>query len=276
MEYSELFSKRLNLIPTPDGLMYEKVPTRPRIGLYHLVERFFGGKQQDSYEHLFQEICVALRIPRERGLTNYTASVVIENRIYNCTWHEFYDICEIIWANLYSEYSTNHINFTEQVNTLFREEQLGFEIREGKVEKISSGFVDTKIKEARYLLKQPGFKGADQHFEKAIKALNIRPNPDVENCIKDAVSAIESVGRIIINDENALLSDIIKGAVKKGIIPQPLDQTFQKLYAYRGNEPGIAHGAVDISKVTEDEAELILAISAAMIIYLVKKRSKLS
>jgi len=84
--------------------------------------------------------------------------------------------------------------------------------------------------------------------------------------VKDAVSAIESVGRIIVNDENALLSDIIKGAVTKGAIPQPLDQTFQKVYAYRGNEPGVAHGAVDISKVTINEAELILAMSAAMII----------
>ena len=32
--------------------------------------------------------------------------------------------------------------FTEQVNALFREEQLGFEMREGKIEKVGSGFID--------------------------------------------------------------------------------------------------------------------------------------
>ena len=126
------------------------------------------------------------------------------------------------------------------------------------------------------LLKQAEFLGADQHFEKALKSFNALPDPDVENCIKDAVSAIESVGRVIIKDDNALLSDIVKIAVKKEVIPKPLDRTFQSVYAYRGNEPGVAHGAVDISKVTVDEAELILAMSAAMIIYLVKKREQLS
>jgi len=270
--YSELFSKRYGLRPTPEGLMYEDVPVRARVGLYHLVERFFGGEHQKSYLHLYQEICVALRIPRERGLADYGASIVIERLIKDCEWHQFYDICEVIWANPYSQYSRHQEEFTEQLNALFREEQLGFEVREGKVEKIGSGFIDAKVKEARYLLKEPEFKGADEHFEKAIKALNARPNPDVENCIKDAVAAIESVGRIIVGDEKALLDDIIKDMAKKGIIPKPLDQTIQKIYAYRGDQPGVAHGLVGASKVTVDEAEFVLAMSAAMIIYLVNKR----
>jgi hypothetical protein len=38
----------------------------------------------------------------------------------------------------------------------------------------------------------------------------------------------------------------------------------------------VAHGATGELKDKIDEAELILSMSAAMIIYLVKKRSKLS
>ena len=271
--YSELFSKRYSLRPTPEGLMYEDVPERARVGLYHLVEQFFGGEHQKRYLHLYEEICVALRIPCERLLNDYGASIVIERLIKECEWHQFYDICEVIWANPYSEYSEHQHQeeFTEQVNALFREEQLGFELRDGKIEKVGAGFIDAKIKEARYLLKEPEFRGADKHFEKAIKALNVRPNPDVENCVKDAVAAIESVGRIIVNDEKALLDDIIKDMAKNKIIPKPLDQVFQKIYAYRGDQPGVAHGLVGLSKVTIDEAEFILALSAAAIIYLVKK-----
>ena len=151
---------------------------------------------------------------------------------------------------------------------------LGFEMREGKVEKVGSGFIDVQIKEVRILLKEPEFKGADIQFEKAIKAINARPNPDVENCIKDAVGAIESVGRIIVGNEKALLDDIIKDMTRKGVIPKPLDQAIQKIYAYRGDQPGVAHGLVGISEVTIDEAEFVLAMSAATIIYLVKKRGK--
>lgn len=274
--YSELFSKRYALRPTPEGLMYEDVPERARVGLYHLVEQFFEQEYRAAYLDLYKQICVALRIPRNRSVDlDYQASWAIEKLIKECEWWQFYDICEVMWAALYSSYSSrDQDEFSTQVNTLFREEQLGFEIREGKAEKVGAGFIDAKVKEARYLLKEPEFKGADEHFEKAIKALNVRPNPDVENCVKDAVAAIESVGRIIIGDEKALLDDIIKDMAKKGVIPKPLDQTIQKIYAYRGDQPGVAHGLVGASKVTVDEAEFVLAMSAAMIIYLVKKRSK--
>jgi hypothetical protein len=276
MTYSELFSKRYNLRPTPEGLMYEGVPERARVGLYHLVERFFGDEYQKSYLDVYTEICVALRIPCERGLNNYGASIITERLIKNCEWYEFYDVCEVIWANPYSKYSRHQEEFTEQLNTLLEEERLGFKLREGKIEKVGSGFIDAKVQEVRYLLKEPEFKGADEQFEKAIGHLNVRPNPDVENCVKDAIGAIESVGRILVKNDKALLDDIIKNFANKGVIPKPLDQVIQKLYAYRGDQPGVAHGLVGESKVTIDEAEFVLATSAAAILYLVKKRSDLS
>lgn len=279
--YSELFSKRHALRPTPQGLMDEDIPERARVGLYQIIEQPFdewNRQAHTAYLELYKRICMALRIPRNRNVTqHFDAPPVIEKLLDTCPWWQFYDICEVVWDMLASSnHSGDQKEFSLQVNALFQEELLGFELREGKVEKVGSGFIDAKVKEARYLLKEPEFKGADEQFEKAIKALNIRPIPDKENCIKDAVGAIESVGRILTGNEKALLDDIIKDAARKGVIPKPLDQTFIKLNAYRGNEPGIAHGAVGESKVTVDEAELILAMSAAMIIYLVKKRSQLS
>jgi tetratricopeptide (TPR) repeat protein len=263
--FPDLFSKRYALRPTPEGLMQEDVPERAKVGLFHIVSQFF----EDKYLDLYKVLCVALRIPLDRNRANiYFASEAIEKLVMDCQWWQFYDICEVLWQSL--EYK--RANLSEEINSLFREEHLGFELRDGKVEKIGSGFVDARIEEARYLLKESEFKGADKHFEKALKALNTRPNPDVENCVKDAVSAIESVGRIIVNDEKALLSDIIREMAKNKTIPKPLDEAIQKIYAYRGDQPGVAHGLVGTSKVTIDEAEFVLAMSAAVIIYLVKKR----
>ena len=276
--FPELFSKRYNLRPTPEGLISEDVPESARIGLYYLLENYWEYIDKRS---LYHEICVALRIPRNTRDSNENAyssmmHLPVESVILECEWWRFYDICEITYRLISSSiyYSNKAKNFMDEVNKLFLDEQLGVEIKNGKVEKSGSGFIDAKVKEARYLLKEPEFKGADEHFEKAIKALNERPNPDVENCVKDAVAAIESVGRIIVGDEKALLDDIIKDMAKKEIIPKPLDQTIQKIYAYRGDQPGVAHGLVGASKVTIDEAEFILAFSAAAIIYLAKKRNQ--
>jgi hypothetical protein len=55
-----------------------------------------------------------------------------------------------------------------------------------------------------------------------------------------------------------------------GLIPRPIDDLAIKLYAYRGNEPGVAHGSPDAPDVTEDEAWLIYNLCAALAAYLAK------
>jgi len=272
MEYSELFSKRYSLRPTPEGLVSENVPESARIGSFYILEK------HDHYDlrNLYSNICIALRIPRETrdyNLDNYYQNMYIplEDLIMSCDWWRFYDICELLYRNL--QYLPYRQQLSEDINKLFVDEQLGFEMRDGKVEKVGSGFIDAKVKEVRYLLKESEFKSADELFEKAIKALNERPNPDVENCVKDAVATVESVGKIIQKDKNARIDNIIKEAIQKGVIPRLLGDPIIKLYAYRGNEPAVAHGGIEPSKVTIDEAEFVLAMSAAIIIYLVKKRS---
>jgi len=273
--FEELFSKRYSLRPTPEGLIHEDVPDSARIGFFYILEELLEYVNQIDF---YSNICMALRIPyRTRNITisSYAEDMAtpIEELIMSCDWWRFYDICELMYKSL--NFSPYKQSLSEKINKLFVDEQLGFEMRNGKIEKVGSGFIDANIKEARYLLKEPEFKSADELFEKAIKALNERPNPDVENCIKDAVATVESVGKIIRKDKNARIDNIIKDATQKGVIPHLLGAPIIKLYAYRGDEPAVAHGGIEPSKVTVDEAEFVLAMSAAIIIYLVKKRSLL-
>jgi len=272
--FEELFSKRYSLRPTPEGLILEDVPSSARIGLFYILEPFLDKIELESF---YKDICVALRIERHTRdyylQESWAIPNAMENLIKECAWWQVYDICELIYRKL--DYQPDRQELSKQINKLFIDEQLGFEMRKGKVEKVGSGFIDAKVKEARYLLKEPEFKSADELFEKAIKALNVRPKPDVENCIKDAVATVESVGKIICKDKKARIDDIIKAAIQSGVIPHLLGDPIIKLYAYRGDEPAVAHGGIEPSKVTIDEAEFVLAMSAAIIIYLVKKRSKL-
>jgi hypothetical protein len=288
MEYSELFSRSFGLRLTPEGLLYDKVPETTRIGFFNLIFSLLPDPSisYPCYKSLYLELCRILKIKLDWGMINEPQFAhSIESIILKCEWHTFYEICQIVYSFFLKESESPVSTFSkpgalkifqEQTSSLLKDEFLGFELNDGKIVKIGNAITDAKIKEARILLKEPEFKGADQHFEKAIQFFNIRPNPDTENCIKDAVGAIESVGRIITSNEKAELDNIISEAVKKGVIPKPLDQTFIKLNAYRGNEPGVAHGAVGELKNKVDEAELVLAMSAAMIVYLVKKRILLS
>jgi len=281
--FEELFSKRYSLTPTPKGLIHEVVPATARNGFCSLIvecTNFFKEKYQlgQRYQKLYFDICKYLRVlpSTEEPELSHKEELYhnkLNELLAKCEWWQFYDICEIILGFLIND--NRRESFSKRINILFKEEHLGYELRNGKIEKISSVYIDTKIQETRYLLKETEFKSADELFEKAIKALNVRPKTDSENCIKDAVASVEAVGKIIRKDKNARIDNIIKDAIQNEIIPRLLGDPIIKLYAYRGNEPAVAHGGIEPSKVTADEAEFVLAMSAAIIIYLVKKRSKL-
>lgn len=272
--YEDLFSQRYHLRPSPDGLIDTNLSKSARTGICYVLEDYL---ENSSMVPLVNIICVSLRIPISQRneylqMDNDSLKSILNELILSAESWKVYDICEIVCKHVASYWGVDlHQRLTEELNTLFTVEHIGYEMRKGLLEKKGSAFIDAQIQQARFLLKEPVFIGADQQFEKAINSLNVRPQPDVENCIKDAVASIESVGRIISNDEKALLNNVIKDFSQKGIIPKPLDEALQKIYAYRGDAPGVAHGLVGESKVTIDEAELVLALSAAVIIYLVKK-----
>ena len=132
--YSELFSKRYGLRPTPEGLMYEDVPMTARVGLYHLIESHFDRWDQRTgkvYLELYRGICVAMRIPRDRRVTSsFRASSAIEGCCNDCLWWQFYDICEVAWHMLHTElYGSEDEKFASELSTLLREERLGFEFK---------------------------------------------------------------------------------------------------------------------------------------------------
>ncbi len=279
--YQELFSRRYKLSETPSGLISSSAPDSARIGLWNILYDFFTFNKtirKPNFTKLYERVTRTLKLQRsmEALLDEIHAFQQIEIIIKECKWEQFYDICQIAATVIKEDYNDGYHPFLALLDSLFKDEYLGYELKKGKIEKTLPDFISIQVQESRYLLKEPEFKGADQHFEKAIKALSIRPNPDVENCVKDAIAALESVARVITSKNTALLDNIIRDLAKKGVIPKPLNQVIEKLYAYRGNEPGISHGAVDIPKVTVNEAEFILATSAAAIIYLVSKRDKLA
>jgi hypothetical protein len=97
------------------------------------------------------------------------------------------------------------------------------------------------------------------------------PRPDSENCIKDAVGAVEGVGRILSGRGKETLSKIITPFAKEVGIHPTLASIVDKLYAYRGDEQAVAHGAIRELVATPVDAELVLSLSAALIVYFAKK-----
>lgn len=262
------FSLRYGLRPRPAGLLYDRVPEAARVGFLHLLDDCGWAL---PWRALYWEITRALRLERQVRARQETdlAREEIERMIGRCDWWAFYDMCEIM-VDAVCEASASD-EFQGDVNRLFKDESLGWGLREGLVERVGTEQSQRLLDEARQFLKDARFAGPEEQFAKAVRALSVRPEPDTANCVKDAVGALEGVARIVIGKRSALLSKIVAELERKKIIHPALAKCFVDLYGYRGDAAGAAHGAVTDAPVPLAEAELALNMSAALIIYLVNK-----
>ncbi len=106
------------------------------------------------------------------------------------------------------------------------------------------------------------------HYAKATRFLTAS-DPDYENAAKEAVSSLESLVRKMTGEPD--YTRAIRKAAAAGLIPRPIDEIAIKLFAYRGNEPGVAHGAADVPGVTAGEAWLVYNLSASLGAYLAER-----
>ena len=261
------FSKRYNLRPKSCRYTYEHVPESARAGLYQILDNYFQNRSLNANK-LYLNIIHALPLdPKNTG--GKIVNLPVDARkdfgklIMECEWWQFYDICEVI-PRSFAPYHEHLIkDFCEKVKILFKAEKLEFRMTEdGRVEQAESSFTDAAIKKARYLLREPGLEEANEYFEKAIKAINLQIGPDGERCIKNALLAIEQAVRNIngAGDNGSSFSDVIEDVNRKGIISRPVEQVIRNIYDFADKQYGF------------EEAELVLDMSAAIMIYLVGKK----
>ena len=214
--------------------------------------------------------------------------------VRGCKWNEFYDVCESCHHFFTSiqgkSYPTSRViglhfaqwpdgtipdglasKFSEQLNTLFEDHGMGYRLNNGRIERFGSDFTSKAIQETRVLLRDLRFKGPDEQFEKAIGFLSQRPEPDTENCVKDAIGAVEGVTRIISKANKLDLRKLLEREPFRSGIHGTLNEALKKLYAYRGAAGGVARGQEGESVVGIQEAQLVLTVSAGAIHYLVNK-----
>jgi hypothetical protein len=103
-----------------------------------------------------------------------------------------------------------------------------------------------------------------------LKAKNflLGPEPDYENCIKEATNSIESALQILLQQPGGTLGKIIKSAELDNDIQIMISQ----MYGLVSNKAFVRHGGMIEQKITKDDAEFFLNFSAISIQYIIKKR----
>lgn len=286
----EPFSKRFGLA---GGLIYDDAPKTLRIKWWYSVQGAVLDRIQRKEELARILVDVLERslgllpgfrpsiTPRYESVLNRLLEIV---DVYAEPWYKFFDVCgetyrllDYLWKRekdglLYSYKGHPARNYENSFNFALEEDNIGWRMKKGQFERVGEAAVDKGIEEAHLLLgHDPRLGGPRQQFERAWQCYNRRPQPDVINCVKDAIGAAEATAQVLSSKPDGMLDKLIKEWSREGIIPKPLDDMIVKLYAYRGKEPGVAHGETEPSPVSVHEAYLVLGVSASLIVYLVNK-----
>ena len=160
----------------------------------------------------------------------------------------------------------------QEINKIFQQEYVGYRFIDGEITPISDEVEVAEIEQSLDI----EFQGCRSHIKKAISFLSDREKPDYKNCIKESISAVESICQIIIGKDSATLGKALKVLEGKGVVlHSALKNAFSSLYGYTSDEGGIRHAeGLFESNVTFEEAKYMLVSCCAFVNYLIAEYGK--
>ncbi len=160
--------------------------------------------------------------------------------------------------------------FVKLCNIFFEREMSAYRIVGNEIVQITSEEEIAEIEKSLNLGDK--FSSARTHLQTALQLLADKKKPDFRNSMKESISAIESLCKIITGDKNATLGDSLKVIEKKYPLHESLKKAFSALYGYTSDSGGIRHSFKDeVSDLKFEDAKFMLVICSAFVNYLIAK-----
>lgn len=197
----------------------------------------------------------------------HNAQANLRKSFYGMEWNEVYDIIEFIGNVNTCEYETKV--FQEDVNVALEKYLAAYRFVDGQLVQIVEGEAIDAIERAA----ASPLDGVRAHVQKALGHLARRDNPDVENSIKESVSAVESMCAAIVG-RRSTLGEALKKLEDQGVTLHPaLKSGWSSLYGFTSDADGVRHAMQDASGLTVDDATHFLVSCSAFVILLAAKAS---
>ena len=180
-----------------------------------------------------------------------------------CPWNHIFDFAEYVL-----KLDTARADLlAEKYNRIFRMHGCRYRLVNGKAIPVLN---DLEIREISKAM-NTGIEAVDSAYNEAITLFSNKTEPDYNAVIAKVSNALESMV-LAIGKENTGSAETLGRAIaeleNKGIVfDEDMKALIKKIYGYACNA-GIRHGGTDPVTATEEDAILLLVISAAGIDYL--------
>jgi len=198
----------------------------------------------------------------------------IRDKFYGLEWYEVYDLIEFLINNVRDSVTYSRVSgsrstqgdFIAAIGTILQEERAPYKIIDGRIIPLTS---ETEVAEIeRALNVDDKYRAIRNHLGKALELYSKRPTPDYSNSIKESISAVEALARIVLGDERATLGNL---ADQLSIHPA-FKEAIKKLYGWTSDDSGIRHSEKSVSlQVDSEEARFMLVACSTFVNYIIAK-----
>lgn len=204
---------------------------------------------------------------------------ILHTAIKGSEWYFFYDLVELVGKMLkeeegryiFEEDKQKKFGFEpyqNKVNALFKGENVVWRLNQySELVKNTPEIMDKMMGAVKEKLTD-ALAPARIHYKKSFNYIFSHPT-DLENGVKEIVSAVESIGRIMY-PKAATLGDVVKELRKNKAMPELLLPVLDKFYAFASASPAVRHGANRLPELDNADAEFIFYTGVALIRYLIK------
>ena len=280
------FSERLGISPVKSTIQIDSIDDDLRNGLWNALTIFYWDhvktmnglyKEYDSrMARLVQLIWLdyfKLPVDDIPFLWSRTCDA-LKNHFYHCEWYRVYDFVEFVWQRCRGDFGqqVQALSFVEYCNQILEREVSAYRFVGGRLARLTSKEEVAAVEEA--MASADVMQPVAAHISAALALLADRKSPDYRNSIKESISAVEAVCKLLARDEKADLHTAIRKLRGSMGVHPALGKAFINMYGYTSDADGIRHALLDEPNLSFEDAKFMLVSCSAFVNYLVAKATK--
>ncbi|VAV84837.1 hypothetical protein MNBD_DELTA01-1914 [hydrothermal vent metagenome] len=267
------FSDRMGITTPPTELQVESINGDLHNSLWNLLTISFALRWQELLESLY---LFYYKLPID-SMPKYEDECcqILRDKFFKASWDEVYNLIEYILQNIngLTDKKWSQAEFEALLNRFLERELSGWRAIKGEIVPITDKHEVESIREAAS--ESPsGLEGVSTQIKNALHLLGKKPEPDYRNSIKESISAVEGICKMLTGERSGGLDNAMKKLSEKMHLHPSLKLGFLKLYGYTSDEGGIRHSILEEKEIGFAEAKYMLVTCSAFVNFVKDKAHK--
>ncbi len=264
------FSEREGFVKVREQIQIESMTVELRNSLWNVIFSL-SYERRYLFDKIFTRMWINLfKEPIDAVSTNQSVRLrALRVLFFENEWNVVYDIIEFFAKTTRGVVQTD---FIKVCNAVLERELSGWRIIGTFITRITEEQEIKEIEEA--LAFEKPFMPVSVHLNEALKLFSSKESSNYANVIKESISAVEAMCKIIIKDKNAKLGHVLKILRDKIKLHPALAKAYDSIFGYTSDADGIRHALIEESNLDIEDAKFMLVSCSAFVNYLKVKLSK--